>query len=375
MYDEGEDHTYVYAADPEPALEPTPVNAKIADAVAATEAAWGRKMTGFERLVYLNRDCPEVKRQAHVRRSLRAMAKSGRRFPLYFTMTVTRTVTVTRTNSEGKTESRPESISVNLTFNTVVVEVGANTNKRYAAGFKAAVVGIDGAGSGRSSDGRVHHFTNQRETAPCSISAGYEVTGLLLELFNKAEAKSAVEDFIPVLSREVVEYRKELYEMRAKEEQALSNAFYLHVYDAFPLPRPVLEAYLTEFEQNPIMKCIPEEHSAGLDFLYARVRLVTRHPVAAFWFLFFQDLWAENNTMSCFKEEEVRLRWDPRYPSAICYRPMPKEELIKELDKDGLHRSRGLFDDALIDLLYSQIESRTSSVGNPVLAAAPTSSP
>jgi hypothetical protein len=369
VYDEGGDYTYIYGADPMPAVEPSPVNDIIASSVAATEAAWGRKMTAFERLVYLNRDCPEVRRQAHVRRSLRAMAQSKRRFPLHFTLTVTRSVTVTRTNSEGKSETRSESITVVLTFNTVVAEVSANTSKRYAAGFNAAIVGIDGEGSGTSSDGRSHHFSNQREKAPVSIRAGYVVEGLLRTLFETAEARSAVADTLPAIDAATAEYRKELYDDRAKEEQALSNAFYLHVYDAFPLPRPVLEAYLMDFEQNPVMKAIPTEHAAGLDFLYTRVRLVTRHPVASFWFLFFQDLWAENSDMKCFKEEEVRVKWDPRYPDALCYRPMPRENLEAELDEMKLHRARGLFDDALLELLYNQIESRSSAVANPVLMA------
>ncbi|KAA0156446.1 hypothetical protein FNF29_01237 [Cafeteria roenbergensis] len=369
IYDEGGDYTYVYGADPLPAVEPSPVNDTIARDVAAVEAAWGRQMTAFERFVYLNRDNAEVARQRHVRQSLRSLQRSGTHFPFDFTKTVMRSVTVQRTNSEGKVETKSELVSVELTFSRVVVGVGANSDKAFAAGFKASVTGIDGRGSAHSSDGKRHEFNNQRESAPVAIGAGYPMTENLARLLGSSEARAAVDRFIPVMKEEVAAYRAELYEKRAKEEQALSNAFYLHVFDAFPIPRPALEAYLEDFEQNPVMKAIPKEHAAGLDFLYARVHRVTQHPVAAFWFLFFQDLWAENQDMACFKSEELRAKWDPRYPDALCYRPMPRDDLVKELDEQGLHKGRGLFDDALLDLLFSQIEVRTASVANPVQRA------
>jgi len=409
VYDEGGDHEYVYGGDGEPAKLDTArkelqdlmrskpfdwrselvrrmstsyhaaremeasSDARLLVEVVTEEDKRRRIMTPFERLVFLNGNSFEVRRRRYVRVRLRAISASGKNVPLNFEKSVQRTVTWQETDSEGKSVTKSQSITVHLTFSRAISTVAASTSKAYAAGFKADIIGIDGQGTGTDRRGVSHTFTNQRESAGVRLGPTYEEVDLLAQFLGSSEAATISATGIAQSEAELVTYRAELYARRAKEEQALSNAFYAHVYDAFPLPRSALEAYLMDFESNPVMKAIPEEHAAGLDFLFARVHRVTQHPVAAFWFLFFQDLWAENNEMGCFKDEELRKKWDPRYPDAMCYRPMPREDLVAELKEQKLQQSRGLFNDALVDLLYSEIESRATAVPNPVAGLEETS--
>jgi len=124
---------------------------------------------------------------------------------------------------------------------------------------------------------------------------------------------------------------------RFDNAKRLNDAFWMHVYNAFGAPRAGIEAYLSAFEMDENVQSIPTKHVGGLDYLYARVNAVSRHPAAGFWFLFWQDLWVENQDMSHIvpSDEDRKLliakALDPRYPSAIAYTPQPREDLEKQL--------------------------------------------
>jgi len=178
------------------------------------------------------------------------------------------------------------------------------------------------------------------------------------------ENKDKVAAGLPKIVNEARSYRNALNEKRTKRNDVMDEAFWYHVYDSFGVPRAALEAYFMT-EKNEVMKAIPDKHAEGLDFLYARVNAISRHPVAAFWFLFFEDVWANNQDMGCFqpgdegKMEELRKLLDPAYPSAVCYRPMPREELEKVLSEHALCGTWYWFSPQLLDLLYAQMGERS----------------
>ena len=88
--------------------------------------------------------------------------------------------------------------------------------------------------------------------------------------------------------------------------------------------------------------------------LFAHSAFVNAGPVAAFWFVFWHDLWANNNEIECVDAAADLL--DPQQPAAIAVSPAPRDKLVATLAKrDGL---REWITDKVLDVLYDGVEKR-----------------
>jgi hypothetical protein len=358
VYDEGGDHAYVYGADGPPTRENHPHFDKITNPAQLA-------LPPFEYLYRLNAFDPEVRRRRTVRqwfRSLSAASSAGENFPLHFTAVVSKRE---RDGQDKDGNAQYSTVQVLLTFTRVEVNVGANSSKPMAAGFKLTVMGIDGTGSAvLPRTGRTVSYSHERAPVPrdqFNPFPDFQVTGKVHELLMSPPAVAAINARMPAIFSGAIEYRRELVQKHMEEETSLSCAFYRHVFDAFPLPRAALEAYFMDFERNPLLREFPIKHKEGLDFVYARLNAVCRHPIAAVWWLVFEDLWSQNHDLPLFKGKEKE--FDPRFAESIAYMPKPRVDMEKWCEKQGV---KAFFDkNSLLELLYSEIDKRCG-VHNPL---------
>ena len=149
----------------------------------------------------------------------------------------------------------------------------------------------------------------------------------------------------------VMDYRQELAERRAENERLVSSAFWLFVYENDTITRPQLTRYFESCEHGPL-RSLPEDHAAGLDFAFGRLAFVRSGPLAAFWCVFWHDVWHCNKELAIFEDNGDFL--DPAHPGTIAYRPMPRPDLEAALTERGLHKlgSSAWLNVDILTLLY-----------------------
>jgi hypothetical protein len=111
------------------------------------------------------------------------------------------------------------------------------------------------------------------------------------------------------------------------------------------------------------IKDLYDRHAAGLRYLYARMGRAKAHPVAAFWLVFWDDLWSNNRVIAAVAANEAIL--DPKNPRAIANGPVPRaklEELLGACEPAVLDDKK-LVTPALLDLLYAECDRRAAGGG------------
>jgi hypothetical protein len=310
---------------------------------------------------------PEVLRRRCIRKMFRALR--GRRIHHTFTKTVHKMVPDGVYQENGQDKQRMTSIPVQMTFTSGVVNVKANTKKRMAAGFKVSITFDDGRGSGRAPHtGQMHHFTNEVYTMGANemgVNSTYTWQPPMSTILSNPGNQAQVLEGLPDVFHHEFDYRRELVEKRIHDEEVLSHGFWLYVYDAFAAPRPLIEGYLRNYETNPNIRTLPDpdRHARGLDYLYGRLQAVCRHPAAAYWWVFWDDLWAQNHDLKQFKEFKSLL--DPRLPNSIAYKPCTRDQLEDALALSKVRYSTKFISDAMLDALYEEMDRRCAST-NPL---------
>ena len=154
------------------------------------------------------------------------------------------------------------------------------------------------------------------------------------KLFSASECGPAFDKQIPLFEQELADYRQGYIDRENEKNKILGAGFWYYVYNAPTLTRDALTAYLTNSEANPILKAIPDNEAAGLDYLYKRMALVNRDDKTAMWFVFWEDFWLNNSEMSIIAP--LADCFDPTKPKAICYHYMERQELERFLKQNDL---------------------------------------
>lgn len=190
------------------------------------------------------------------------------------------------------------------------------------------------------------------------MDRSFRMSPRLNELFSNNRAK--IDSGLVVLHQHTQEYRAALVKERGEKEQVMSSGFWLYVFDNYKAPREAIEQYLRTREKNEILRTLPQAGRAGLDFLYSRLSWVYSHPCSALWWLFFDDLWEQNNGLKVM--EGKREMFDSRCSSSLAYHPMKRPELEAKMEEEGLRNVKGCrgtkkyFNDRLMDTLYARME-------------------
>ena len=94
---------------------------------------------------------------------------------------------------------------------------------------------------------------------------------------------------MPVYHQNCKQYRQELFQKFEGRKGILHNGFWYYVYNQYHVERWAAEDYFRRIESNPVLKSFPEEHAAGLTYLFLRRDLVRSNPAACFWFVLWDD--------------------------------------------------------------------------------------
>lgn len=321
----------------------------------------------LDALVARNADS-EVQRRRGVRKAIRALEGSTVYCP--FTRWESHSVedgTESYTDDKGNTKHRTRysTVQVEMRYTNGTLDVVKNTRKVMSAGFKVKVAFSDGVGvavAPRTGHRHTIHNSCTLVNEELGLDKQFNVHGKIATILGHESNRPKVEANLPRVMTVEWEYRKKLKEERDRDENTLSSAFWLHVFDAEGLPRPALEWYLQHVERNPFVNAIPTSHKSGLDYLYARMAYVRSHPAVAFWYCFWDDLWTEN--WDCLPQVRkknsagvsvVRDVLDPASPVSLAYTPMPRPELEAKLTGLGLRAKYGWITDDLLDILYGQV--------------------
>jgi hypothetical protein len=154
----------------------------------------------------------------------------------------------------------------------------------------------------------------------------------------------------------------------AFKNSTLSYAFHSFIYENGDLyERKIIERLLVEGEKSSLMKAVPLLFKRQFDFLYNRLTFFDSHPALSFWYLFWDDVWRNNKDMQIFQGKDEL--FSPMSPNSLCYRLLPRRELVALLEKNGLCRHngrrgwlglrRGYLNTSLLDSLYHMMGTLT----------------
>ena len=311
---------------------------------------------------------PEIMRRKHVRHQLRAAAMVDGTLHLEFERWEKRTVedgTETYRDSEGNTKTRTvySTIDVLMHYHNGRVGVGAKDKKKMARGFDVTMTYNDGHGEARKPrTGQMAHFSNEHATighAELNIDSQFHQQGKLNELLTDPANVAKIQIKMPVWTQQCQAYRARYRQAEARKEKILSSAFWLYVFDNVDAGLDRLNSYFSTWEQNPAISAIPQEHAKGIQFVMQRMEFVKAHPCNALWFVFWDSVWENNNTLSVISEAAPLL--DPKSSDALAYRPMPRDKLQPMLEEAGLCQastcwSAGFINEGMLDKLYELMD-------------------
>ena len=265
---------------------------------------------------------------------------------------------------ETRTVQDYSDITVHLTFHEGQMHIRSEDDKNlWSAGFDPWLFYCDGHGQARKPrTGEMFHVTNERVTlgsgelgfdqGDYTLTAGTRLAQMVAEnggLLQRGTAKRRAV---------VANYRSTLNAKRAAKEATLSSAFWLFIYMNDTATRPQVERFFASCESRGPLAGLPSEHRAGLDFAYGRLAFARSGPCAAFWCIFWHDLWACNKSLPPFEAAAEML--DPMRPASVAYRPMPRPQLEQALGAKGLWKpkpSREWVHAGVLDVLYDGVRA------------------
>jgi hypothetical protein len=314
----------------------------------------------FDEFVKKNKS-PEIQRKVKLRRKLRAMA--GQMVHLEHTQMESHSVEdgqETYTDGEGNTQTKTRytTVQVEMSYHNGTLSVGANNSKPMAPGFKPSIYYTDGHGvaiAPHTGEHKTIHNSTTISGGQMGVDNSFEENDRIRELFNGNV--SQWQDNLAGVEAGMDAYRQGIIEEYEAGVKILNPGFWYYVFNNSHLSRVELGRYLKEQEENPALKNFPAEHKAGLDYLYMRLTFVRSHPAAGFWFVFWDDFWAQNGEMDKVKDHADL--FDPKVPGSIAYKPCSRDKLMPQLEAVGLlSTKKSYFSQGLLAALYEQMDAR-----------------
>eukprot|EP00753_Platysulcus_tardus_P017597 PLAT6443.10.p1 GENE.PLAT6443.10~~PLAT6443.10.p1 ORF type:complete len:1759 (+),score=1054.57 PLAT6443.10:35-5311(+) len=262
----------------------------------------------------------------------------------------------TSTDAEGNTHPVYSTVTVHMYYHNGTLGVSADRDRPMAAGFNVSMQYNDGHG--------IAHLprTGERKEVhgSCCISAGelglgpeMQLTPSLSSWFMAAENRCKWEGGVAAVQQAATDYRVDISQQREADEQLLSSSFWYFIYNNDRASREAVQSYFRNVETNPTLRSVPDEHAAGLDFLYSRLAYLRSHPVTTLWWLTWSDLWEQNHKMKIL--DGLREQLDPSYSSALAYHPCERDELEGKLTEMGIRHPKKFVNDKTMDLLYAEM--------------------
>lgn len=148
------------------------------------------------------------------------------------------------------------------------------------------------------------------------------------------ENRFLVDEHTPVVTDALHTYRKHLHSEARRKRQVLSYRFLSAVYDRPMGPQEITDV-VQELEQDFRVRRLTTSNEPAFIAANERMRAVSRSGVTTFWFILWDDFWRRNHdTISALRLHEPD--FNPRYPTSIAYRPLPRPVLEGFLTQRGL---------------------------------------
>ncbi len=326
---------------------------------------------------------PKIEAKRAIRKNLRVMAQCKTPCHWPFSRWETHTVpdgTERRivTDANGNTRTTEvqvySDIEVEMFYTTGIIKVISNDPAlKAAAGFACSMEYNDGHGSAIKPRTReMAHFHDLTADMPKShfdCSNQFIMSAGLQRLFDIGR-NDIERELAPLLNKEQ-EYRILTIESEKEQNAILSDGFWYFVYNDYKLSRDALLRYLKNQETNPILQNFAEDHAAGLDFLYKKLRIISLNPANETWYIFWEDFYHQNKNMNVIKD--IQPLFDPKRALSLCYRPMAKKDLKELLERHGLYHEgdedgfvqkycsifvKQHFTKQILDALYNKLDGK-----------------
>jgi hypothetical protein len=281
-------------------------------------------------------------------------------------------------NADGEgyhTERVPvtSSVEIQVFYTEGVLSVGTtDASEHTARGFTPIMSYNDGHGSGVKPRTGEHFTKTGMHTTKGGDHFGlndkFQMSEGLERLFGLG-ASDIEQRYEPMLQAEQ-EHRAEVMEKERAANAVLGDGFWYFVYNDYKLSRENLGRYLANNETNPLLKTLPKDHNAGLDFLYKKLGIVSLSKANEVWYIFWEDFYHNNKDMAIMAEKIPLV--DPSRALSLCYRPMERSDFTALMKRHGLYQEnedsyinvyapilcKQYFNKEILDALYDKVEGR-----------------
>jgi len=166
------------------------------------------------------------------------------------------------------------------------------------------------------------------------VNNNYDLTedlALFLSLNHKV-----INSRLPEITRKISGYREHYAQEFKRKSHTLSYEFLTYVYSQ-PRDPEVLIKDVDDSEKNSQVRQLITENSFVFDITYKRLLAVSKSEVAVWWYLFWDDFWRRNHeTIAALRLHATD--FNPHYPTAVAYTPLPRAAL------EAFLRQRGMLD-------------------------------
>jgi hypothetical protein len=160
-------------------------------------------------------------------------------------------------------------------------------------------------------------------------------------------------------------YRQAFYNEARSKRNTMGYSFLVDIFE-----KPVLEAEEMEalFQHSSCSKAIrelPARYPATTTLLLQRLNHLARSPLHRWWFLFWDDLWRQNQEdYKCLSRHEGV--FSPQFPTSIGWTPLPRHQLEERLRAtEGVWSEKGtkrtIFHSGLLNQMYFALDGLASS--------------
>ncbi|KAL5495406.1 hypothetical protein ACEPAI_869 [Sanghuangporus weigelae] len=165
------------------------------------------------------------------------------------------------------------------------------------------------------------------------LNDDWELTPILARFLSRNQ--SLILARLPVLERTIYEFRRYHRKECQRKVEALSYQFLLTVYNK-PQRHGQLVQIVAEQERDLRVRDLVLGAEDAFIAGYERFQRAVSSEAAAWWYIFWDDLWRRNNdTIKNLRLHEQD--FSPYYPTSIAYRPLPRPILEAFLRQRGLY--------------------------------------
>lgn len=160
------------------------------------------------------------------------------------------------------------------------------------------------------------------------------------------------------------QYRHAFYTEAREKRNTMSYAFLLDVFEQPVLEVEQLERMFDQSSCSPLVRQLPQAYPATTRLLLERLNHLNQSPIHRWWFLFWDDLWRQNQKDYIALSKHKRT-FSPQFPSSVAWTPLPRDRLEALLkSKEGIWSEGGqkaaVFHHGLLNKIYFTLDELAS---------------